>query len=146
MEDIVETWELMVWCHGAGVQRLLLLQQRVPRLVQCSSATLVSLKQIWMIMILIIWTFGAVTLTIKSHAASIPWPWQMFLKCLPWAFTKVSDGADSVPLTQEQDWDSVHLPHWRPQIWIWMIMLVGRFGGVNHIFTRHGPSLGCGWY
>ncbi|CAL8234072.1 unnamed protein product [Boreogadus saida] len=51
MEDIVETWVLMVDMGVDGV-RLLLLQPRVPRLVQCSSATLVSLKRIWIIMIL----------------------------------------------------------------------------------------------
>ncbi|CAL8377466.1 unnamed protein product [Boreogadus saida] len=74
--------------------------------------------QIWTNMILIIWTFGVVTLTITSHAASIPWPWQMFLKCLPWAFTKVSDGADSVPLTQDLDLSC----DWRPQTQIWTNM------------------------
>ncbi|CAL8377460.1 unnamed protein product [Boreogadus saida] len=56
-----------------------------------------------------------VDVNITSHVASIPWPWRMFLKCLPWAFTKVSDGADSVSLTQELDFSSVDLPHWRPQ-------------------------------
>ena len=49
---------------------------------------------------------GAVTLTTRTDAASIPWPWQMFLKCLPWGFTKVSDGADAVPLTQVCAFDS----------------------------------------
>ncbi|CAL8384912.1 unnamed protein product [Arctogadus glacialis] len=64
------------------------------------------------------WMFGAVTLTITSHAASIPWPWQMFLKCLPWAFTKVSDGADCVPLTQDLDLSC----DWRPQTQFWVIL------------------------
>ncbi|CAL8377470.1 unnamed protein product [Boreogadus saida] len=71
-------------------------------------------------MILIMWMFGAVTLTKTSHAASIPWTWQMFLKCLPWAFTKVSDGADSVPLTQDLDLSC----DWRPQTQFWVILVL----------------------
>ncbi|CAL8384910.1 unnamed protein product [Arctogadus glacialis] len=72
--------------------------------------------QIWTNMILVMWMFGAVTLTITSHAASIPGPWQMFLKCLPWAFTKDLDLSCD----------------WRPQTQFWVILVEE-----EHCLTAH---------
>ncbi|CAL8384902.1 unnamed protein product [Arctogadus glacialis] len=40
------------------------------------------------------------------------------------------DGADSVPLTQELDFSSVDLPHWRPQTQIWTNMVTRDSSGM----------------